>query len=149
MPIANVNRKKVTVKSGVTIAFPDVCKVPTPPAPIPIPYPSVATIARASQTAKKAGGSKGSTWSSGTSMSQGAGAGAMKGIVSSRTMGRTTVKMAAPKVKAEGAALKSMLTSLNNKVASMDSPDANEWQDVVTKWLVAAAALYETVNSEE
>lgn len=34
---------------GVTIAFPDVCKTPTPGGPVPIPYPN---IAKSSDTAK-------------------------------------------------------------------------------------------------
>jgi hypothetical protein len=39
--------------NGVTIAFPDVCKTPAPPAPpIPIPYPN---IAKSSDTAQGAG----------------------------------------------------------------------------------------------
>src|SRR5437588_9514289 len=33
---------------GVTIAFPDVCKTPTPGGPVPIPYPN---IAKSSDTA--------------------------------------------------------------------------------------------------
>ena len=36
---------------GVTIAFPDVCKTPSPGGPIPIPYPN---IAKSSDTAKGA-----------------------------------------------------------------------------------------------
>jgi len=35
--------------NGVTIAFPDVCKTPTPAGPVPVPYPN---IARSSDTAK-------------------------------------------------------------------------------------------------
>ena len=35
--------------NGVTIAFPDVCKTPTPAGPVPIPYPN---IAKSSDTAK-------------------------------------------------------------------------------------------------
>jgi len=35
--------------NGTTIAFPDVCKTPSPGGPIPIPYPN---IARSSDTAK-------------------------------------------------------------------------------------------------
>jgi hypothetical protein len=35
--------------NGVTIAFPDVCKTPSPAGPIPIPYPN---IAQSSDTAK-------------------------------------------------------------------------------------------------
>lgn len=38
LPMINVNS---TRKGGVTIAFPDVCKTPAPPAPFtPIPYPN-------------------------------------------------------------------------------------------------------------
>lgn len=35
--------------NGITTAFPDVCKTPTPGGPVPIPYPN---IARSSDTAK-------------------------------------------------------------------------------------------------
>ena len=35
--------------NGITIAFPDVCKTPTPAGPVPIPYPN---IARSADTAK-------------------------------------------------------------------------------------------------
>ena len=35
--------------NGTTIAFPDVCKTPTPGGPVPIPYPN---IARSADTAK-------------------------------------------------------------------------------------------------
>lgn len=46
-----VNNLSVVHKSsnGVTIAFPDVCKTPSPAGPIPIPYPN---IAKSSDTAK-------------------------------------------------------------------------------------------------
>lgn len=46
-----VNKMSVVTKDskGVTIAFPDVCKTPSPGGPIPIPYPNVA---RSSDTAK-------------------------------------------------------------------------------------------------
>ena len=46
-----VNNLSVVHKSssGVTIAFPDVCKTPSPGGPIPIPYPN---IAKSSDTAK-------------------------------------------------------------------------------------------------
>lgn len=46
-----VNNLSVVHKSsnGVTMAFPDVCKTPSPGGPIPIPYPN---IAKSSDTAK-------------------------------------------------------------------------------------------------
>jgi hypothetical protein len=46
-----VNKMSVVTKAskGTTIAFPDVCKTPSPAGPIPIPYPN---IARSADTAK-------------------------------------------------------------------------------------------------
>jgi Domain of unknown function (DUF4150) len=40
--------------NGVTIAFPDVCKTPAPPAPfVPIPYPNIAKSGDTAQGTKK------------------------------------------------------------------------------------------------
>jgi hypothetical protein len=46
-----VNKMSVVTKdsNGTTVAFPDVCKTPSPGGPIPIPYPN---IAKSSDTAK-------------------------------------------------------------------------------------------------
>jgi hypothetical protein len=46
-----VNKLSVVTEKtkGITIAFPDVCKTPTPGGPVPIPYPN---IARSADTAK-------------------------------------------------------------------------------------------------
>ncbi|PTL83419.1 DUF4150 domain-containing protein [Vitiosangium sp. GDMCC 1.1324] len=46
-----VNKLSVVTKdsNGVTVAFPDVCKTPSPGGPVPIPYPN---IAKSSDTAK-------------------------------------------------------------------------------------------------
>src|SRR4026208_1028619 len=52
MPVTvRVNNLSVVHKDsgGVTIAFPDVCKTPSPGGPVPIPYPK---IAKSSDTAK-------------------------------------------------------------------------------------------------
>ncbi len=38
--------------NGKTIAFPDVCKTPSPGGPIPIPYPNIAQSSDAASTAK-------------------------------------------------------------------------------------------------
>lgn len=50
-PSVGVNKLSVVNKdtNGVTIAFPDVCKTPSPGGPIPIPYPN---IAKSGDTAK-------------------------------------------------------------------------------------------------
>jgi hypothetical protein len=48
-----VNKLSVVHKdsSGKTIAFPDVCKTPSPGGPIPIPYPNVAQSSDSASTA--------------------------------------------------------------------------------------------------
>lgn len=50
-----VNNLSVVHKSsgGTTIAFPDVCKTPTPGGPVPIPYPNVARSADTAKGTKK------------------------------------------------------------------------------------------------
>jgi hypothetical protein len=49
-----VNNLSVVHKDsgGVTIAFPDVCKTPTPGGPVPIPYPNVAKSSDTAQGSK-------------------------------------------------------------------------------------------------
>jgi hypothetical protein len=78
--------------NGVTIAFPDVCKTPAPPAPfVPIPYPN---IAKSGDTAKgtkkvKAEGKPICTKDSNFSMSTGdEGGTAGGGVVSSKIKGK-------------------------------------------------------------
>ena len=39
--------------NGITTAFPDVCKTPSPAGPIPIPYPNIAMASDSDATAKK------------------------------------------------------------------------------------------------
>lgn len=56
MPVTvGVNNLSVVHKDsgGVTIAFPDVCKTPSPGGPIPIPYPNIAKSSDTAQGSKK------------------------------------------------------------------------------------------------
>jgi hypothetical protein len=77
--------------NGVTIAFPDVCKTPAPPAPpIPIPYPN---IAKSSDTAKGAKKVKGDgnpicVKDSNFMMSTGDEAGSLMGVASNKIKGK-------------------------------------------------------------
>lgn len=50
-----VNKMSVVHKesNGVTVAFPDVCKTPSPGGPIPIPYPNIARSADMASGSKK------------------------------------------------------------------------------------------------
>ena len=102
-----VNNLSVVHKSsnGVTIAFPDVCKTPSPAGPIPIPYPN---IAKSSDTAKgakkvKCDGNSVCVKDSNFSMSTGDEAGsAGGGVASNKIKGKAEFVNASFDVKFEG-----------------------------------------------
>ena len=107
MPVTvGVNFMSVVHKSsnGVTIAFPDVCKTPTPAGPIPIPYPN---IAMSSDTAKgtkkvKCDGQSTCTKDSNFKTSTGDEPGSAGGIISSKTKGKAEFILFSFDVKFEG-----------------------------------------------
>lgn len=91
--------------AGVTIAFPDVCKTPAPPAPfVPIPYPNIAMSSDSAQTAKKvkAKGCPICVKDSNFKMSTGDEAGSLMGMVSQKIKGKAEFVMSSFDVKAEG-----------------------------------------------
>lgn len=102
-----VNNLSVVHKSssGVTTAFPDVCKTPSPAGPVPIPYPN---IAKASDTAKgtkkvKCDGNPSCVKDSNFSMSTGDEAGsAGGGVVSNKIKGKAEFVNFSFDVKFEG-----------------------------------------------
>ncbi|WP_163866149.1 DUF4150 domain-containing protein [Myxococcus eversor] len=56
MPVnTGVNKMSVVTKDsgGVTVAFPDVCKTPSPAGPVPLPYPNVAQSSDTDKGTKK------------------------------------------------------------------------------------------------
>ena len=91
--------------SGTSIAFPDVCKTPSPAGPIPIPYPN---IAKSSDTAKgttkvKCDGNPVCVKDSNFSMSTGDEAGsAGGGVASNKIKGKAEFVMFSMDVKFEG-----------------------------------------------
>ena len=91
--------------SGITTAFPDVCKTPSPAGPIPIPYPN---IAKSSDTADgttkvKCDGNPACVKDSNFSMSTGDEAGsAGGGVVSNKIKGKAEFVMFSMDVKFEG-----------------------------------------------
>jgi hypothetical protein len=109
MPVTvGVNSLSVVHESsnGVSIAFPDVCKTPAPPAPfVPIPYPNIAKSSDTAQGTKKVkcdGNStcvKDSNFS--TSMGDEAGT-AGGGMLSSKTKGKAEFVNFSFDVKFEG-----------------------------------------------
>ena len=91
--------------NGTTIAFPDVCKTPSPAGPIPIPYPN---IAKSSDTAKgtskvKCDGNPVCVKDSNFSMSTGDEAGsAGGGVASNKIKGKAEFMLFSMDVKFEG-----------------------------------------------
>lgn len=92
--------------NGVSIAFPDVCKTPAPPAPfVPIPYPNIAMSSDTAKGSKKVkmDGNPVCTKDSNFSMSTGDEAGsAGGGIVSSKIKGKAEFVLFSFDVKIEG-----------------------------------------------
>src|SRR5882762_7866285 len=90
--------------SGTTIAFPDVCKTPSPAGPIPIPYPNTAQSSDASKTAKKVkcDGNAVCVSDSNFMMSSGDEAGAAMGVASNKIKGKAEFVNYSFDVKVEG-----------------------------------------------
>ena len=93
----------LTNGGGQCMAFPDVCKTPTPAGPVPIPYPNIAQGSDAEGSKKvkilnKEVLRKGDQ----VRMSAGDEAGSAQGVVSSKIKGKAEYMMGWPKVKAEG-----------------------------------------------
>jgi hypothetical protein len=107
MPVTvGVNFLSVVHKTsnGITIAFPDVCKTPTPAGPVPIPYPN---IAMSSDTMKgttkvKCDGNPICVKDSNFKMSSGDEAGAAMGVMSNKIKGKAEFLMFSFDTKAEG-----------------------------------------------
>ncbi|PAP75733.1 DUF4150 domain-containing protein [Rubrivirga marina] len=102
-----VNFLSVVHKSstGTTIAFPDVCKTPSPGGPIPIPYPNVAMSTDTAKGSKKVkmDGNPICTKDSNFRMSTGDEAGsAGGGVVSNKIKGKAEFVMFSFDVKVEG-----------------------------------------------
>ena len=91
--------------NGTSIAFPDVCKTPSPGGPVPIPYPNVAMSSNSAKTAKKvkADGKpvcvKDSNFSTSTGDEAGTAGG---GVVSNKTKGKAEFVNFSFDVKVEG-----------------------------------------------
>jgi hypothetical protein len=108
MPVTvGVNSMTVVHKSstGTTIAFPDVCLTPAPPAPpVPIPYPNIAMSSDTDKGSKKVkcDGNPICLKDSNFSRSSGDEAGVNKGVASGKNMGKAEFVNYSFDVKVEG-----------------------------------------------
>ena len=153
-----VNNMTVVHKdsSGISSAFPDVCKTPVPPSPspIPIPYPNIAMSSDAADTVSsvKADGNPIMVSTSKYSTSSGDEAGSLFGLMSNKTKGSASPQMYSMDVKAEGKNVFRQLDIMlqngapkpintppgpNNqppKVAVGKGPDPEKWKIVEVQW---------------
>lgn len=94
-----------TKGGGSCAAFPDVCKVPAPPAPfVPTPFPNMAQCASASGASGKVKFDQkpALTKSSEITRSSGDEAGTLKGMISMVNMDKVQYRMGSMRVKIEG-----------------------------------------------
>jgi hypothetical protein len=90
--------------NGITIAFPDVCKTPSPAGPIPIPYPNIAKSSDTAQgtTTVKCDGNPVCVSDSNFMMSTGDEAGSLLGVASNKIKGKAEFVNYSFDVKFEG-----------------------------------------------
>jgi hypothetical protein len=107
MPVTiNVNMLTVSHKGsmGTSIAFPDVCKTPSPAGPVPIPYPNVAMSSDTMSGSKtvKMDGNEIMIKGANMKMSTGDEAGAAMGVASNKIKGKAEFVNYSFDVKVDG-----------------------------------------------
>ena len=124
----SVNERTVVHKSsnGITMAFPDVCKTPSPAGPVPIPYPNIAMSSDTAQGSKQVtmDGNpimlKPSNFSTSTGDEAGSAGG---GVVSNTTKGKAEFVNYSFDVKVEGQNVPRLADlMLHNKMSSPNTP---------------------------
>lgn len=117
---------------GTTIAFPDVCKTPAPPAPpIPIPYPNISQSSDTEKGSKKVKVDGNPIMLKGSSFSTSTGdeAGSVGGMVSSKTKGQSEFVNYSFDVKVEGKSVCRLMDPMVcNKGGAANTPPATELQ---------------------
>jgi hypothetical protein len=116
-----------TKAAGQCVAFPDVCKTPTPGGRVPIPYPNIAMLPQGKggtfSSKVKIDNQKTGTVKSEIMMSTGDEPGTVGGVVSNRFKGPAKFKMGSSKVKVEGAKIVHLTSMIGqNGVSSANHP---------------------------
>jgi len=130
-----------TKGGGQIFAFPDVCKVPAPPAPpIPTPFPNTGMCNQASggTCSKKVKilNQPVITKASEIPRTMGDEAGTLKGLTSGTNMDKATFKVGVSKVKIEGNEIINLLKTTAHNGASANAPAGNVIAPGQTKVLV-------------
>lgn len=125
-----------TKGGGQCAAFPDVCKVPAPPAPfVPTPFPNMAQCSGASDTSSKVkiAGKPSIHKSSEIGRSSGDEAGTLKGMISQVNMDKTQYRMGSAKVKVEGKALVTVTKMCGQNGTNSNAPPGAQVSPSQTK----------------
>ena len=120
------------------LAFPDVCKVPAPPAPfVPVPFPNIGqlTQAKGSTASSKVKIMNKKTFTKKTeiSRSQGDEAGTLKGMISSTNMDKVSRAMGYSKIKVEGAEIVTVLKMTKHNGSNANAPPGSQLAPSQTK----------------
>ncbi|MFH1143586.1 MAG: DUF4150 domain-containing protein [Candidatus Eisenbacteria bacterium] len=130
----NANMRTVVHKTsnGMSIAFPDPCLTPAPPAPpVPIPYPNIAQSTDTAQgsTTVKADGNPIMLQGSNFSQSTGDEAGSVGGVISAVTRGKAEFIMYSFDVMVDGKCVPRLGDlMLHNKGGTFNTPPTPEFQ---------------------
>ncbi|MBX3274193.1 MAG: DUF4150 domain-containing protein [Sandaracinaceae bacterium] len=116
---------------GVCNSFPDVCKVPAPPAPpIPTPFPNIGQCSSAKgstcSSKVKIENKKTCTKKTEISRSQGDEAGTLKGMVSSTNMDKVKRSVGCSKIKVEGAELVTVMKTTGHNGSNSNAPPGSQ-----------------------
>lgn len=123
---------------GMCQSFPDVCKVPAPPAPpVPTPFPNIGQCSQAKgstcSSKVKILNKKTCTKKTEISRSMGDEAGTLKGIVSNTNMDKVKRSMAYSKVKVEGAAIVTVMKMTGHNGSNSNAPPGSQLSPSQTK----------------
>jgi hypothetical protein len=110
---------------GQAFAFPDVCKVPAPPAPpIPVPFPNIAMLSQADSCSQNVRvlNQPVVTVDSEVPRSMGDEAGTAMGVVSGTQMDKVVFRQGSPNVRIEGAAPVALMDPTAHNGSSANAP---------------------------
>lgn len=128
-----------TTGGGQCMVFPDVCKVPAPPAPpIPTPFPNIGMCSQAKKTTKKVKikNKKVLTMKSEIPRTKGDEAGTLKGLISSTNMDKLKYKKSSSKVKFEGGKVVRSLDMTGHNGSNSNAPPGAQIAPSQTKVIV-------------
>ena len=121
------------------MVFPDVCKVPAPPAPpIPTPFPNIGQVSSAKKTSSKVKICKKGTVTKKSEIgsTNGDEAGTLKGLISSTTGSKAVYRMASSKVKVEGAPIETAMKMTAHNGSNPNAPPGSQIAPSQTKVII-------------